>query len=288
MIHKKISGNLKQIPRSSLTTNEYLQDTTNNVEDKASQNLISSIPLKAIRTTITNKLETLFSTLLVIDVINNLKKYTHVSPTFDKVIKFAPTPWSPTNRSPRLAKRWPRTTKEIRRYNYRSIIGIFSSSDEDPVPRFYLIGSRVYQPILSLIALLSPLANNYVPRGETRWVGEIDQRDRSRLETAVSLEGTGIYRKDTNSRIEQCVHDQTRISDPIYRSRSNRSWEQALPADRNDNFPRPRRSTRGKSMKYSVDWKVCPRHQVERTVRTLVDVVCEYTMCVERNILKFH
>lgn len=222
---------------------------------------------------VSNKLETLFSTLLVIDVINNLKKYTHVSSIFDKVIKFAPTLWSPTDRSPRLAKRWPRTTKEIRTYNHRSIIGIFSPSNEDPVPRFHLIGSRVYQPILSLIALLSPLANNYVPRGETRWIGEIDQRDRSRLETAVSLEGTGIYRKDTNSRIEQCVHDQTRISDPIYRSRSNRSWEQALPEDRNDNFPRPRRSTRGKSMKYSVDWKIYSQQQVGRTIRTLVDVV---------------
>lgn len=206
-----------------------------------------------------------------------MKKYTHVSPTFDKVIKFAPTPWSPTDRSPRLAKRWPRTTKEIRRYNHRSIIGIFSPSDEDPVPRFHLIGSQVYQPILSLIALLSPLANNYVPRGETRWIGEIDQRDRSRLETAVSLEGTGIYRKDTNSRIEQCVHDQTRISDPIYRSRSNRSWEQALPVDRNDNFPRPRRSTRGKSMKYSVDclFTASGRKNYSNTCRRLfVNILC--------------
>lgn len=36
---------------------------------------------------------------------------------------------------------------------------------------------------------LSRPADNYVPRGETRWIGEIDRRDRCRLEALVLVEG---------------------------------------------------------------------------------------------------
>lgn len=37
---------------------------------------------------------------------------------------------------------------------------------------------------------LSRPADNYVPRGETRWIGEIDRRDRCRLEAAAPVERT--------------------------------------------------------------------------------------------------
>lgn len=54
--------------------------------------------------------------------------------------------------------------------------------------------------------------------GETRWIGEIDQRDRTRLEARrVAPRERNPPRKGTNPR-ERCVRGQTWMNDPIYRS----------------------------------------------------------------------
>lgn len=85
-----------------------------------------------------------------------------------------------------------------------------------------------YDPRLVPISSLSRPADNYVPRGETRWIGEIDRRDRCRLEAAVSAEG--IQRKGTNP----CA--------------VKHEWAiRFIDRDRGDNIPRPRRSKRGKT-----------------------------------------
>lgn len=88
---------------------------------------------------------------------------------------------------------------------YKPEAAIFarSSRSDSPIPsnRF----KRLYRAICRLIALafIRRAGNNYVPGGETRWIGEIDRRDRRRLEAAVSLGGKGrnpAERDETNPR----------------------------------------------------------------------------------------
>lgn len=76
----------------------------------------------------------------------------------------------------------------------RSRLEGFGKKMERIVFSFFLFPR--YDPRLVPISSLSRPADNYVPRGETRWIGEIDRRDRCRLEAAVSAEG--IQRKGTN------------------------------------------------------------------------------------------
>lgn len=93
---------------------------------------------------------------------------------------------------------------------------------------FFLFLVSAIRSRLVPISSLSRPADNYVPRGETRWIGEIDRRDRCRLEAAVSAEG--IQRKGTNP----CA--------------VKHEWAtRFIDRDRGDNIPRPRRSKRGKT-----------------------------------------
>lgn len=75
---------------------------------------------------------------------------------------------------------------------------------------------------------LSRPADNYVPRGETRWIGEIDRRDRCRLEALVLVEGIEGNR--------------------VVRARSNMNERSDLSiVIETTTPPRPRRSKRGKT-----------------------------------------
>ena len=80
-----------------------------------------------------------------------------------------------------------RSTKKIRGYNDQKRRQNFSFSSTQQRRSNSSIPSNRFTGCIgrsrdSSHAPLSPLANNYVARGETRWIGEIDRRDRSRLE----------------------------------------------------------------------------------------------------------